>query len=74
MLESEVTSGSASRVGEARDGPADPESKKAQRVDLLFRDIRLPEIDGFEVLERIPPEDQTVVDLSEVPLCAGIIY
>ncbi|MBW8890576.1 MAG: response regulator transcription factor [Fibrobacteres bacterium] len=46
-------------VGEAADGPAAMAIIKSARPDLLFLDIGLPGMDGFEVLEKL--ERQPVV-------------
>ncbi|HEX7048784.1 MAG TPA: LytTR family DNA-binding domain-containing protein [Longimicrobiales bacterium] len=39
-------------VGEAEDGPAAVAAITALRPDIVFLDIQMPEMDGFEVLER----------------------
>jgi two-component system LytT family response regulator len=48
-------------IGEAEDGPEALETLAAHPVDLLFLDIHMPEMDGFDVLERIPPDRPPVV-------------
>ena len=46
---------------EAGDGVETLEQLAASPVDLLFLDIRMPGLDGFEVLERLAPDDRPVV-------------
>ncbi|MGZ8900064.1 MAG: LytR/AlgR family response regulator transcription factor [Limisphaerales bacterium] len=43
-------------IGESADGFAAVEQIQAARPDLLFLDVQMPEMDGFEVLRRIPKE------------------
>jgi len=43
-------------VGECADGQSAVEVVRALRPDMLFLDIRMPEMDGFEVLEALEPE------------------
>ncbi|MFQ5570756.1 MAG: LytR/AlgR family response regulator transcription factor [Rhodothermales bacterium] len=48
-------------VGEAEDGIQALEKLTTESIDLLFLDIHMPEMDGFDVLERIPPDRHPVV-------------
>src|SRR5438309_2451127 len=50
------------------DGPQALETVRASQVDLVLLDIRLPEMDGIEVLERI----KTVDDGVEVILVTAV--
>jgi len=43
-------------IGECADGAAAVEAIPALRPDLIFLDIRMPGLDGFEVLEALAPE------------------
>jgi two-component system LytT family response regulator len=43
-------------VGEASDGIQAVESIRALSPDLVFLDVQMPEVDGFEVLERLRPD------------------
>jgi DNA-binding NarL/FixJ family response regulator len=43
-------------VGEAADGSSGIEAARALRPDLILLDVQLPDIDGFEVAERITSE------------------
>ena len=43
-------------VGEAEDGFAAIEMIRAQRPDLVFLDVQMPGLDGFETLERVASE------------------
>ena len=61
LLKPQIDDGRLEIVGEAEDGPAALERLAADPVDLLFLDIRMPEMDGFDVLERIPPDRHPVV-------------
>jgi DNA-binding NtrC family response regulator len=47
-------------VLEAADGPTALEILRGSRVDLVLLDIRLPEMDGIEVLERIKTIDEGI--------------
>ncbi|MBI4637649.1 MAG: sigma-54-dependent Fis family transcriptional regulator [Candidatus Rokubacteria bacterium] len=47
-------------VLDAADGPAALDIVRASQVDLVLLDIRLPEMDGIEVLERIKAIDEGV--------------
>jgi two-component system response regulator AtoC len=47
-------------VVEAPDGPAALETVRTSQVDLVLLDIRLPGLDGIEVLERIKAVDEGV--------------
>jgi two-component system LytT family response regulator len=42
-------------VGECADGSTAVEAIVAERPDLVFLDVQMPELDGFEVLQRLPP-------------------
>ena len=42
-------------IGQAGDGVAAVESVSRQRPDILFLDIRMPELSGIEVVERLRP-------------------
>src|SRR5437879_12888952 len=50
------------------DGPQALETVRASQVDLVLLDIRLPEMDGIEVLERI----KTIDDGVEVILVTAV--
>lgn len=41
-------------IGECRDGFEAVDQLQATRPDLLFLDVQMPEMDGFEVLRRVP--------------------
>ena len=61
LLKPHVKSERIEIVGEAEDGPRALEHLAETAVDLLFLDIHMPELDGFAVLERIPPDRHPVV-------------
>jgi two-component system LytT family response regulator len=43
-------------IGECRDGQEAVNTILAERPDLIFLDIQMPEVDGFEVIKAISPE------------------
>lgn len=61
LLQPLVAAGRIDVVGIVEDGPSALQVITEQDVDLLFLDIRMPEMDGFGVLERIPPNKHPVV-------------
>ncbi len=61
LLAPQIEAGRLQVVGEASDGPSALEFLASHTVDLLFLDIRMPEMNGFDVLEQIPPERYPVV-------------
>jgi len=61
LLEPDVAEGRLQIVGAAEDGPTALKMLEAEAIDLVFLDIRMPEMDGFDVLERIPPDRHPVV-------------
>ena len=48
-------------IGEARNGPEAVELIRAERPDLVFLDVQMPELDGFGVLEALEGEPLPVV-------------
>jgi len=48
-------------IGQAGDGVEALQHLAATPTDLIFLDIQMPEMDGFEVLERVPPQNRPVV-------------
>ena len=48
-------------VGEAGDALEALEELEEHEVDLLFLDIQMPELSGFDLLERLPAESRPVV-------------
>jgi two-component system LytT family response regulator len=48
-------------VAECADGTAAIEAVREHRPDLCFLDINMPGMDGFDVLDSFPPEDQPAV-------------
>ena len=48
-------------VGEARNGREAVDAVRAQRPELLFLDVQMPELDGFGVLEALAGEPMPVV-------------
>ena len=53
LLEPMVQSGRITIRGEAVDGPSAIDLIRKEAIDLLFLDVKMPEMDGFAVLERI---------------------
>jgi two-component system, LytTR family, response regulator len=48
-------------VGECRNGREAVAAILSEKPDLLFLDIRMPDMDGFAVIEQIPPEIQPAI-------------
>ena len=55
LLGPHVEAGRVGEVGEAGDGVEAVEALSAAPYDLALLDIRMPGLDGFEVIERVPP-------------------
>ena len=51
------------QVEECATGRAALDAVRRESPDLLFLDIRMPDLSGFDVLERLPPERQPAVIL-----------
>jgi DNA-binding NarL/FixJ family response regulator len=51
-------------VGEAGDGQAGIDAARTLRPDFILLDVQLPDIDGFEVAERISDEQVCPVVLT----------
>ena len=51
-------------IGESGDGFEAVDQIQATRPDLVFLDVQMPEMDGFEVLRRVPPALLPVVIFS----------
>src|SRR6476469_3413191 len=43
-------------IGECRNGKEAVKAIEAARPDLIFLDIQMPEMDGFDVLDQVGPE------------------
>ena len=61
LLSDPSISEAVSVIGEASDGVEALEKIEAENIDLVFLDIQMPGLDGFEVLDRISPENRPVV-------------
>jgi two-component system LytT family response regulator len=61
LLDPLVEAGRVSVVGEAADGVEALAVLEEEPVDLLFLDIQMPELDGFAVLDRLPPTNRPAV-------------
>ncbi len=61
LLEPLVKDGRLEVAGEAKDGVEAVEWLSAHEADVVFLDIRMPGLDGFEVLERLAPDRRPVV-------------
>lgn len=55
LLEPFVEAGRIGPLDEAEDGVRAVDMLTEQRYDLAFVDVRMPELDGFGVIERVPP-------------------
>ncbi len=51
------------QVEECATGRAALDAVRRESPDLLFLDVRMPDLSGFDVLERLPPERQPAVIL-----------
>ena len=61
LLQSSIDDGRLEGVAEAADGVEALEALQGGRFDLVLLDVQMPGLDGFEVLERLPPEDAPAV-------------
>lgn len=61
LLSDLAAAGRLEIVGEASDGVDTLEQLQENGVDLLFLDIQMPEMNGFDVLERLSPEERPAV-------------
>lgn len=61
LLASAEDAGRLEIVAEASNGPETLKLLEADPVDVLFLDIRMPELDGFDTLERIHPDHRPLV-------------
>ena len=61
LLQSVADGGRLEVAGEAGDGVEALEALQADSFDLVFLDVQMPGLDGFEVLERLPPEEAPAV-------------
>lgn len=61
ILAPHLASGRVHLVGEAGDGVEALDLLKTQPVDVVFLDIRMPELDGFDVVERTAPTNRPVI-------------
>ena len=61
LLEPMVKEGRVEVAGQAADGVEAVENLPGANADLVFLDIRMPGLDGFEVLEKLPPDSRPTV-------------
>lgn len=61
LLQPIIAEGMVSIVGEAVDGIDALDKFRSMDVDIAFLDIQMPELNGFEVLERLEPEARPIV-------------
>lgn len=61
MLNVEVLSGEVEIVGECGDGKTAVKFIKTKKPNLLFLDIQMPEMNGFEVLETLSSEQMPLI-------------
>jgi two-component system LytT family response regulator len=57
MLDDEVRKGPVQIVGECADGPTALESIRGEKPDVVFLDVQMPGMDGFQVLAALPPDE-----------------
>ena len=62
LLQPYLADGTLHTVDEAKDGvEALDIMQSADAYDLVFLDVRMPELDGFDVLDRLPPRHRPAV-------------
>ena len=61
LLAPMIESGRVTIEGEARDGVEALAALNEKRYDILFLDVQMPELTGFDVLERVPEDRRPVV-------------
>lgn len=62
LLQPYLDDGSLAVIDEASDGVNALEvMETAEAYDLIFLDVRMPELDGFDVLDRLPPRHRPAV-------------
>lgn len=61
LLQPLQSDGDIRLLGEAADGVEALEKLEELDIDLVFLDIQMPELNGFEVLERLRPDDRPTV-------------
>lgn len=64
LLEPLMETGRVAILGEAADGVEALEILRTSEIDLVFLDVQMPELGGFDVLERIDPEDRPAFVLT----------
>jgi chemotaxis response regulator CheB len=58
-------------IAECQDGQQTIDTVKAHKPDLLLIDIKMPDLDGFQVLGQIAPEEMPIVVFTTERLTAG---
>ena len=61
LLAPTIEAGKVCLAGEAGDGVEALECLERTKVDLLFLDVQMPEMNGFDLLEHLPPKDRPLV-------------
>lgn len=56
LLAPHIEAGTLTLAGEVSDGQQALERLKQPDIDLVFLDVQMPELTGFDVLEQLPPE------------------